>query len=66
MALDVYGQTMAGGASGEVVIASDADSSRLWQLVNHDDEPFMPPKQDKLPAEKLAIIKQWIDGGALP
>ena len=25
---------------------------------------IMPPKSDKLPANQIALIKQWIDGGA--
>ncbi|MBX3412986.1 MAG: hypothetical protein KF708_09890 [Pirellulales bacterium] len=65
LALDDYGRLMAGGASGEVVLAGDLDSSRLWMLVSHQEEPKMPPEQDKLPEAKLAVIKTWIEGGAL-
>lgn len=54
-----------GGSSGDVVEAGDADSSYLWLLVNHESEPYMPPKADKLPDEMLAVIKAWIVGGAL-
>ncbi|MGZ0168813.1 MAG: c-type cytochrome domain-containing protein [Planctomycetales bacterium] len=54
-----------GGSSGEVVDAGDADSSYLWLLVNHESEPYMPPKADKLPDVMLAVIKAWIVGGAL-
>lgn len=54
-----------GGSSGEVVEAGDADSSYLWLVVNHESEPYMPPKADKLPAEMLSVIKAWIAGGAL-
>ena len=46
---------MHGGASGEVVEPGDLDGSRLWGLVNHTDEPKMPPNQDKLPDAKLDI-----------
>jgi hypothetical protein len=56
---------MAGGASGAVIEPGDPDSSRLWALVAHIDEPKMPPMQDKLPEAKLEIIKKWILGGAL-
>ncbi|QDV82844.1 c-type cytochrome domain-containing protein [Planctomycetes bacterium TBK1r] len=66
LALDTFGSVVEGGGSGEVVFDDgDAESSRLWQLVNHDDTPVMPPKQDKLPADKLAIIRAWIEGGIL-
>jgi WD40 repeat protein len=65
LALDGYTTAMAGGSSGEVIYAADLDSSRLWALVNHEDQPHMPPNQDKLPAAKLTTIKAWIEGGAL-
>ena len=48
-----------------MVEPGDPDSSRLWALVSHAEEPKMPPKQDKLPAAKLDVIKAWIAGGAL-
>src|SRR5262245_2244055 len=48
--LDSYQKAMAGGSSGEIVIAGDLGSSRLWALVSHAEEPKMPPKQDRLSA----------------
>lgn len=63
LALDTYGATMAGGSGGEIVVASDLDSSRLWELVAHVAQPYMPPNQDKLPDAKLNLIKQWIGQG---
>ena len=66
LALDTYTAIVEGGGSGEIVYDDgDADASRLWQLVNHDDTPIMPPKQDKLAADKLALIRAWIEGGIL-
>lgn len=65
LALDTYAATMEGGASGEVVYAADLDSSRLWDLVSHADEPAMPPNSDKLPDDKLDLIRRWIEGGTL-
>ena len=66
LALDSYTALIEGGGSGEVVYDdSDPEVSRLWQLVNHDDTPIMPPKQDKLPAAELAVIRSWIEGGIL-
>ena len=65
LAIDAFATTMEGGASGEVVFEGDLESSRLWMLVNHEDEPPMPPEADKLPEDKLAIIRKWIEGGAL-
>ncbi len=65
LSLAAYGSLMAGGASGAIVAAGDPDSSRLWALISHAEEPKMPPEQDKLPQAKLDTIKAWIVGGAL-
>ncbi len=65
LALDSYAKLIEGGSSGEVVMDQDLDSSRLWALITHEEEPYMPPGQDKLPDEKLAVIRQWIEGGLL-
>src|SRR4051794_18714507 len=62
--LDSYQKAMAGGSSGEVVLAGDLTSSRLWALVSHSEEPKMPPRQDKLAAAKLESISKWIEQGA--
>jgi WD40 repeat protein/mono/diheme cytochrome c family protein len=65
LALDNYAAAVKGGASGEAVIAADPDSSQLWLMVNHEIEPAMPLKADKLPQAELDIIKAWIVGGLL-
>jgi len=63
--LSTYASLRVGGGSGEVVEPGSADDSYLWNLVSHDSEPYMPPKSDKLPAKELALIKAWLEGGAL-
>jgi mono/diheme cytochrome c family protein len=63
--VDSYETLMEGGASGAVIEPGDLDSSWLWDLINHNDQPNMPPNADKLPADKLALIQKWIEGGAL-
>lgn len=65
LALDSFGALMTGGASGEVVYGGDLESSRLWQLINHEDEPKMPPGAPKLADNKLAVIRSWIESGAI-
>lgn len=65
LAVDDYDAALVGGAGGEALASGDPDGSRLWRLVNHDEEPVMPPGADKLPAEQLALIRAWIDGGLL-
>ena len=65
LAIDSYAALMEGGGSGEVVYDGDAASSRLYQLMIHDDTPIMPPNQDKIPEDQLAVIFKWINGGVL-
>jgi len=66
LALDSFTATVEGGGSGEIVYDDgDPETSRLWQLVNHDDTPIMPPKQDKIPADQLELLRAWIEGGIL-
>jgi WD40 repeat protein len=64
LVLESFSAVMQGGASGAVVEAGDLDNSRLWALVSHKEQPAMPPKE-KLPDDTLAVIRKWIDGGAL-
>lgn len=64
LALDTYTSVVEGGGGGEVVFDDgDYDGSRLWQLVNHDDSPEMPPNQDKIPNEQLELVRRWIQDG---
>ena len=66
LAIDTFTALVEGGGSGEIVYDDgDVEGSRLWQLINHDDTPIMPPNQDKMPAEQLAVIRAWIEGGIL-
>ncbi|MBV9122674.1 MAG: hypothetical protein JO112_04905, partial [Planctomycetes bacterium] len=62
--LHTYAGIMAGGASGEVVKPGDPDQSRLFQLVSHQQEPYMPPKSAALPKESLDTLRAWIQAGA--
>lgn len=63
--LDSYAGLMQGGSSGAVVEPGDLDASRLWALTSHKESPSMPPMQPKLADAKLALLEQWIRGGAL-
>jgi hypothetical protein len=60
-----FASLMKGGGSGAVIEPGDLDGSYLYQLVTHKSEPHMPPNSAKLSEEKLAIIKKFIEGGAL-
>lgn len=60
-----YTSLMQGGGSGAVIEPGSPSDSYLFALVNHDDEPSMPPEQPKIPDAKLATISKWIELGAL-
>ncbi|MBI5757768.1 MAG: hypothetical protein HZA46_04545 [Planctomycetales bacterium] len=59
-----YQTLMAGGSSGESIMPGNPDQSLLYRVVAHLDEPFMPPKQPKIPDADLAVLKKWIELGA--
>ncbi len=52
---------LAGGDSGEVLVAGKSDKSRLWQSVLSDE---MPQDRDPLSKSEKATLKKWIDSGA--
>ncbi|MFT5413591.1 MAG: hypothetical protein ACI9NC_006346, partial [Verrucomicrobiales bacterium] len=53
-----------GGDSGEAVVAGDPEASLMWTAITwSDSELEMPPKQ-KMPADKIADIRTWIEMGA--
>ena len=60
--------TLKGGDSGKAaVVAGQPEASPLYRAVTrkHDDWEPMPPKEaDKLYAEQVTWIKEWIAGGA--
>ncbi len=49
-------------ASGN--LGDSAANSRLLKLIRHEEEPFMPFQQEKLPAEAVDAIARWVDLGA--
>jgi mono/diheme cytochrome c family protein len=49
-------------ASGAIEKA--AQSSHLYRVVAHLDEPFMPHKRPKLKESEIAVIAKWIELGA--
>lgn len=58
-----------GGDSGPAVIPKQPGESLLLKVASHQDEPLMPPADNKVDAvaltsEQLGLIKKWIDEGA--
>lgn len=65
LAVDSYGALMQGGAGGTAVEPGDPGASRLLKLIAHEEEPHMPPEQERLPDDVIEVVRKWIDGGAL-
>src|SRR5262245_57593245 len=63
--LDLYARIKRGGNSGPAIIPQKAGESRLIHAVtgSNSEVAKMPPKET-LPADKIAILKRWIDEGA--
>lgn len=54
-----------GGASGPAVVPGKPEASLLIRAVEHlDPKMKMPMAQPKLPAAEIAILAEWVRGGA--
>src|SRR5689334_11357315 len=60
LALDSAENVAQGGKSGAAVTAGDASHSLLYQRISATDKSFrMPPGGEALPAEIVALIRNW-------
>ena len=57
--LSSYNNLLKGGSSGESVTAGDPESSLLYKVTAHLEEPFMPQNKDRLPDAQIALLKSW-------
>ena len=63
--LDTPEALMKGGSSGAVIVPADPDASLLIKAVRYGDPDLqMPPKDKKLPPEKIASLEAWVKMGA--
>ena len=62
--LDSLAGLSAGGEAGPVIVPGSAAESVLVGAVGYADEALAMPPDGKLPAEAIATIRDWIDGGA--
>lgn len=60
-----YQALLVGSSSGEIVTSGSPSQSALVSVITHADEPEMPPKKPKIPADQIATIEAWIKGGLL-
>jgi cytochrome c553 len=61
--LDTAAGLRAGADNGPVVVPGDPAKSRLIASVKREGEYAMPPKA-ALPAEAVAVLVEWVKGGA--
>src|SRR4051812_40892701 len=62
--LGTHATALKGGSGGVAVVAGRASASLLFKAITAtDDEERMPPKKSPLPAEKVELIRAWIQAG---
>jgi Protein of unknown function (DUF1553)/Protein of unknown function (DUF1549)/Planctomycete cytochrome C len=55
---------MKGGEHGAVIVAGNAEKSKLYRMVAGLDQPVMPMDGDPLKPAEVTAIRTWIDQGA--
>lgn len=53
-----------GTDSGPIVVAGNVDGSRLMQVLKHSPNDTQMPPKGKLPDEKIAVIRKWLELGS--
>lgn len=62
--MNTRAEFLAGGENGEIVVPGNASASMMIELIEStDDYDWMPPKGPRVPPEKIAMLKKWIDAG---
>ncbi|MDB6004505.1 MAG: hypothetical protein JWR15_1492, partial [Prosthecobacter sp.] len=55
---------MEGGEDGAAVVSGKSgESAMIKAILSADPDEQMPPKGKRVPAEQIALLKQWIDEG---
>lgn len=63
--MNTRSQLIQGGESGvSFTVGSSAGSLLIERVTSSDESTQMPPEGDRIPPEKIAILKGWIDAGA--
>ncbi len=63
--MSTFSALIKGGSSGSVVAGGNPDSSKLYKVITHAEEPTMPPNSAKISAGDIETIRKWIAGGLL-
>ena len=65
LSFETYRQLMKGGESGTPIVPGKATDSLLFKVLTGGTKPKMPPKKEpQLAVEQIAVIRNWINGGA--
>jgi hypothetical protein len=65
--LDVRASALRGGEAGKpAIVPGKSDKSDLIKRISSaDDDEVMPPEGERLSAEEVRRLREWIDGGAV-
>src|SRR5437870_11141741 len=64
--LDIRSMALAGGDNGKAIVPGKSGDSPLIQRVTSAEKTErMPPSGDPLTPFQIALLKSWIDGGAI-
>jgi hypothetical protein len=53
----------AGGEHGPAIVPFEAEESRLFKFITHQEKPQMPPGK-KISDAEIEIVRRWIEAGA--
>ena len=65
LVLESYESLMKGGIHGQVIVARDANASRLVEMIEGKLGPQMPFNSDPLGRADINVIRSWINAGAI-
>jgi tricorn protease-like protein len=64
LSLDSYDAFMKVAKKPVIHAGKSADSELIRRVLSKDDDTRMPPGDTRVPAETVALLRRWIDGGA--
>ncbi|HLW78448.1 MAG TPA: c-type cytochrome domain-containing protein [Terriglobia bacterium] len=65
LVMESYALLMKGGKHGAVIVPGKSGESRIVLMLQGSIQPRMPYGGDPLPAAEIAMVKAWIDAGAM-
>lgn len=64
LSMNTRAELLAGSENGKVVEPGKPDDSLLLKLISSaDPDEYMPPKGERVPAAKIAVLRAWIAEG---